>query len=124
MTANMNDELKDRSKFLLELIRFPASLDEVKTRLSQLTWESEDELVVLRPEHLVSILQKFAHREISAAEVEEWANLIEGREDIGFEARSEEACSESLHELANPLLTRQLTPKSAAEWIERLEEAK
>ena len=124
MTAVKNVEFRGRSECLLELVEFPASLNEAKVRLSQYAWESEQELVLLRPEHVISVLQRFVRKEISAAEVEDWANLIEGREDIGLEARSEEMCSAAMHELANPLLTRQLTSESATEWIQWLERAK
>jgi len=53
--------------------------------------------------------------DISSKEVEDWANLIECREDIGYEE-----VADILHILANPAITQELTKAVAAQLIEDL----
>ena len=61
-------------------------------------------LIYAGPGHLLSVLRRFETGEIGAAEVEEWANAIEIRDDIGFEAESDDVVRDVIHVLANPEL--------------------
>ncbi len=60
-------------------------------------------------------MKRYLAGEISTQEVEDWANLIECRDDIGYED-----VADVLHILANPLITYELTPAVAAQLIEEL----
>jgi hypothetical protein len=83
--------------------------------LSALGWDSDEELVILDAAHISTVLNRLLAGEISVADVEDWANAIECREDIGLLQGSPVA--DALDELANPVLTRPLTRASAAEWV-------
>ena len=122
MNQHGSEDLEDRCRVLEELVRLSAPIHDIKTRLSQYPWEAERELVLIRPEHVISILRKFSKQAISASDVEDWANLIEGREDVGFESQFEDIGRDVLYELANPQLTRPLTLDLASEWIQRLQQ--
>ncbi len=113
--------MKDRETLLRSLLALDRPLEEIRSGLSLLGWDSSDDLAFFTKDHALSILRRFLGRSLSANKVEEWANAIEGREDIGFESRYESILRDLIHELANPLLTRPLTYSSATEWVAHLE---
>jgi len=113
--------IQKRTKLLTSLVALNGCLKETCSELSRLGWDSSHDLVLLTKNHALSALRRFLDGSLSASEVEEWANAIEGREDIGFEGQNEDMLQELIYELANPILTRPLTSSSAAEWIARLE---
>lgn len=100
---------------LRELIHFSRPITDVVGELAAFGWDSDKQIVTLERVHLSAILKRFLSGEISATDVEDWANAIECREDIGL---SEDApVAEVLFELANPLVTRALTSHSATKWV-------
>ncbi len=54
------------------------------------------------------------------AHVEAWAELIEGREDIGREKGSEDELDEAIFELANHSLTGETVEALIRRWTARL----
>jgi hypothetical protein len=111
--------MNERAKLLEILLSYRTHPEEVLRRLGTFPWDSEV-LVHARPDHLLSVLRLFTAGEIGAAEVEEWANAIEMRDDIGFEAESEAVVRDVVHVLANPELAGPLTPTMSQDLIERL----
>ncbi|MNT14703.1 hypothetical protein D3C72_1497180 [compost metagenome] len=77
-------------------------------------------MVNLERQHMGNVLHRFLLGELEAQEVEDWANAIEGREDIGREAGFEDLVNAMLFDLANPLLNQTLTKETAAAWVEKL----
>lgn len=75
-------------------------------------WDSE-EIVTLSRSDIHSILLRFLNREMSAANVEIWADFLEARDDVGFEAGHAELIKHVLYTLATPELEGQLTNDSA-----------
>lgn len=53
---------------------------------------------------IASVLNGFLAGQLDAGAVEEWANLVECREDITFERREEETVADAIFDLANPAL--------------------
>ena len=111
--------MNDRQTLLRLLIQFGGSLPKIKEQLALFEWDSE-ELVLLERSAVVSLLQKFLAGKLTAVEVEEWANLIEGRDDIGFEAISGIGIRDIIYELANPTLCGALNHERAREMLRRL----
>ena len=109
-----------RRTALEDLLALRRSLASVRGRLAEFPWDSEEELVTLRPEHLVAILSRLTAGELSAEEVEDWANAIEGREDV---ALAGEPVEQALFHLANPLITEPITLASAAKLVAALQSA-
>lgn len=70
-------------------------------------------LVTLLTADLRAVLERYANGELSDRDVENWANLVEGREDIQVEENDKEV----LFELANPELTQQLSRARALEIL-------
>jgi tRNA(His) 5'-end guanylyltransferase len=106
-----------RTSALESLLSLDASLVEAQAALSAFPWDSDKELVSLESRHLVSALTRYVNDELNERQIEEWANAIECREDIAFDASTAREC---LHELANPLLEQPLTKIRAQWWIAKL----
>src|SRR5690606_18190853 len=73
----------DRKEILLRLLKFESPLDLIQVELSRYPWDSDKEYVRVNNEVMKVTLDKFLANEINAEQLEEWANLIECREDIG-----------------------------------------
>ncbi len=100
----------DRMSTIKDLVSFATPLSELRSKLSKLSWDYEGEQVILGASHIVNVLQKYLNNDLCATEVEDWANAIEGREDIEFDSRNHAMIEDIVHELANPVLTQPLTP--------------
>lgn len=84
---------------LNSLISLEIPLDALGDVLSTFNWDwSEAPLARLDGAAVVAVLRRWARNEISDNDVETWANLIEGREDIAFEP----VAAAAIFDLANP----------------------
>lgn len=106
----------DRTGLVEELLSFGRPVSDVLADLVAYGWDSDEPIAELKPSHLRNTLSLFMGAKLSAAQVEEWANAIECREDIEYEASSPQG--EAVFELANPELTAPLDP-ARAEWLLR-----
>jgi hypothetical protein len=113
--------LARRKAILEELLALRSPLDESLGTLATLAWDSEAELATLDREHAVGLINRFLSGMVSSDDLEQWANAIEGRDDIAFVIRDGHLLQESVFELANPLLTEPLTRDRAEYWRVRLE---
>jgi hypothetical protein len=108
-----------KTSILLDLVHFKNDIDTLKNMLSQIGFDSETELVSMSRDNIVEILQRSLDKKISFLELEEWANLIECREDIGFE---DEKTQEMIFKLANPYLHGKLDEKQVLSYLNELDE--
>ena len=109
--------MNNRATVIENLIHFSLPLDELQRQARDFDWDFEGLPIVLTLNHIVHVLDRYLCGELTASIVEQWANLIEGREDISFDEMHEEWIAATIHELANPLLTAQLEAKRARELI-------
>ena len=86
---------------LLNLINFAKDISAIKRDLAKIGFDSESGLVAITKNTIANILNRVIDKEISYDLLEEWANLIECREDIGYE---DEILQEIIFGLANPCL--------------------
>lgn len=112
--------LSKRETLLTSLLSLDRNLTSIVCELNQLGWDSEEETVIIDRQHIVSILDRYLNRQLSACEVEEWANAIECREDIGYEKGFEIEVEEALQELANPVIKHFLCDRLGIQWIQQL----
>ena len=96
-----------RQAILSSLIQFDAPVADLKAALAALSWDA-DPVVTLTRRDIAAVLERFASRDIDAATVEEWANLVECRDDIDFEAGHEGVVADAIYVLANPELAGRL----------------
>ena len=117
--------MQDRKTLLEMLLRLqdPKALGRIMVNLREYSWDSEETLVNLTSDIIISILERYLQSELTAQEVEDWANAVEMRDDIEFGVDDDETIMNAIGELANPLLTEPLTPKSAKALMEKLRTA-
>ncbi|MFB9978314.1 hypothetical protein ACFSQQ_17255 [Mesorhizobium kowhaii] len=92
---------------LTDLITCGKPIDVLAAIVSDLGW-SETPVVVLTTDHILSVLRRFQAGELTAADVEAWADLIECREDIDYQPERDEEILEAIYVLANPVLNGSL----------------
>jgi hypothetical protein len=114
---NHSGSIKERREVLMALLNYEKPLHIIKNQLAVFQWDSESELVFLFANHIENILKHFQKGDIQTNEVEAWANLIEGRDDIGFEPLVKELLRSIIYELANPRLTQSLTIERSTELL-------
>jgi hypothetical protein len=103
------------------LLNLRKPLTEISEALIQLPWSSE-ELLVLEIAQIRRVLEKYLSGEIGESFVEDWANLIEYRDDIGFDKKDNHLIKELMHTLTNPYLTGRLTHNRAKFLIRDIDE--
>jgi len=108
-----------REELIRKIIAFEDEIDQHIKEISEYDWDSDVELVILSKSDMENILQKFNAGEISKRQLDEWANFIECRDDMGFEEPRRETLREIIHWLANPDLGYELD----ANLISKIEEA-
>lgn len=106
----------ERIKILSDLIYFNHDIRTLKSMLSKIGFDSDCELVCLSQDNFVEILQRSLDKKIPFLELEEWANLIECREDISFE---NETIQEMIFKLANPYLYGRLKDEQLLAYINK-----
>jgi len=111
------DERTDTLKALLSLNK---PIEDITATLSKFDWDSE-ELVVVEIDHIRQVLKRYISGELNEAIIENWANAIECRDDVGISEEAEDLIEELIHELANPDLTQKLTPERAQALVRNLE---
>ncbi len=118
MTESFSGE---RLGVLERLVECSAPLDDSARALRQFEWDYDGPTFVVTRLHLVGIAEKYLKGDLWANNVELWANLLEGRDDISFESGYEKELSTFVYELANPLLVGSLDHRRAAEIIDLLQ---
>jgi len=119
MIKRNSEYIDDEIGILLDLVHFKNNIDTLKNMLSQIGFDSETELVSMSRDDIAEILQRSLDKKISFLELGEWANLIECREDIGFE---DEKTQEMIFKLANPYLYGKLDEKQVLSYLNELDE--
>ena len=92
---------------LSSLTRLDVPIADLKIALATLLWDAGP-VITLTRQNIAAVLERFVNGDIEAAIVEERANLVEYREDIGFETGYEEVVADAIYILANPKLAGQL----------------
>lgn len=117
----MSEPNVDRQRVLRSLLELNRTLESVLGELVGISWDADEEVVILHPEHVIEVLKRFQGGRLRAEDVERWANAIEGRDDIGVEVASRVVLNEAIFDLANPKLQGALTREVAEQWVERLQ---
>ena len=108
--------LSNRKETLMSLVELSDDLNSIKEKLSRLTWDFDFDLVTISATDISKILTRYIHNELTSDDVENWANLIECREDIGF---TDDSVKEIVFDLANPVLYGELTKNKALNMIKK-----
>lgn len=91
-------------------------MHEAISALKSFPWDSEQELVTVSTAEVKVALRSFLGGELTAGELEAWANGIEVRDDIAFRPRE---ITDLITEIANPVLFAALDARAARELLIR-----
>ena len=109
---------RGRRDALQDLVRFRLNAQSALDELRPYGWDSADDLVVLFRVDMTRALDRFLSGQSSMTDLSDWAEALESRDDVGFEA---DVVIDVLFELANPLLFGEATIESATAQIGRLQ---
>lgn len=106
---------EERRSIIRSLVELDRPVAELEKLLAPLPWDYPTALVTLTYDHIRSVLLRFLAGNLEAKDVEEWADLVEMRDDIEFaEDRTKGGSPYAVH-AANPLSYRR--PACAASAI-------
>jgi hypothetical protein len=109
--------MRNRTEILSDLIHFKKNPMDLQAEIAQYPWDSEAPLIVLTKDNFINIIQKAINDNLTLDEIEDWANVIECRDDIEME---NEKIQEYIFELANPVLNGELTKERLIEIVKEL----
>lgn len=112
--------MRNRTEILQNLIDYKGDLSNITEALKKFGWDSDKELIQLNRINIILVLERYINSTLTSSDVEEWANIIEGRDDIGYEIGYGDLINSAIHELANPLLIETLSIARAKELINHL----
>lgn len=110
-----------REELLQKLLAFNEPVEPILKQLNTYGWDSEERLVTVTKQDVVLVLQRYLKAELTAEDVEQWANALECRDDVGYESADEEILKSIMHDLANPLLEGPLSEEVARDLVGQLE---
>lgn len=76
-----------------------------------------DDLVVLTREQMRKIMNMYLDDEISAEQLSEWAELVEGRDGIAYEDGHEQNIADVLFWISEPEINSKVTKNKIKEYI-------
>ena len=98
--------MRTRKEVLTDLVCFKKDLLSIKNELSQYPFDSAVTIIIINRDQLCYILKQCVEGRISYKELENWANIVECRDDVGFEETEIKAI---IFELANPEINGKIT---------------
>ena len=102
--------MEDRTSLLERIIRFEPPIEDTVAMLAAYGWSSDQELVHLAPADVISILDRFLEGELTDRQVAYWAELLEMREDVGYESLWADHLRRAVGQLASPEVHGAITP--------------
>lgn len=115
-----------RAEILQELVRYEKPSEPLMRELKSFGWDWSEEapLIVLKKEHLLRIMDRFLADDITAAQLQEWAENLEAREDVAFDPKEEELLDEIFFRIATPFINESLTKEVARKMRDELTETR
>ena len=103
-----------RADLLSRLADLRESPDDLMAELRAFPFDwDEAPLLVLSAEHFRGILDRYLSGDLSAAQLQAWAERLEGRDDVGFDPVETDRLVDLQFRLANPGINDVLTPTVA-----------
>ncbi len=103
--------MRSRKLLVTEILENPLPDSSVLNELKQYGWDCEQELVIVTKKHILAVLNQLTENNLTAQQVEDWANRIEVRDDIGYEFGEEGVVNEAIFCLANPYINYPIDEK-------------
>jgi hypothetical protein len=87
-----------RTSFIKSLIGMNKPISEIKK-----------DIAILTKNDLINVMNFYINNKITASDFMEWANLIEGREDIDYETEYKDEINNIVYQIANPDINGEIT---------------
>lgn len=100
---------RSRSEVLRALIDYRLPIEPVLAELAAFEWDSAKDLAILEGADILRVLRRYLSGALTAEQVVDWADLVECREDIGFQNGQKEELSNVIFRLANPNINGPVT---------------
>jgi len=103
-----------RAEILHELVAYRPPTEQLHAELWTFGWDwlDDEPLLIITREHLLSIIDRYLAGEISSAQLQQWAENLECREDVDFEETNKDIIDSVFFRLALPEINGVLTPES------------
>ncbi len=98
--------MRTRIEILKDLIRLKSDSRALEKELAQYPWDMDEPLLILHKQDVIAVVQRCINIDISIKDLNDWADIIELRDDIDFE---NEEVKRLIFELANPEINGALT---------------
>jgi hypothetical protein len=109
--------MKSRKQILHEIFNLEGDIDNLQSEILKYPWDSKVPLLIVTKVNLANTIQKFIFSDTPFKEIENWANILECREDIQYEP---EELIEYVYELANPFLIGEITKERLVRIVNEL----
>ncbi len=117
----MTRTAESRQRVLQELVRLTRPLEEIAVDLQRLGWDSSHQVLTVQAADMVDVLQRYLDSNVTAEDLEQWANLIEGREDLALEGGECGMVKRAIFDLANPSLGEGVSEAIVRNILKRLD---
>ena len=98
------------AEILQELARFETPTGPLLQELRSFGWDWDGApLLVLRKADILRVIDRFLAGQISADQLQEWAESLEVREDVAFDDRDAEVLDDVFFRIATPMINEPLT---------------
>jgi hypothetical protein len=94
--------MRSRVSLLAEIVGNPLPNSVTLSILKEYGWDCDSELVIVLMADVLAILSAFRAGKINSEQVCDWANRLEGRDDIGYQFGSRGVVNDAIFWLANP----------------------
>ena len=110
-----------RAEILQELVCYERPSEPLLDELRAFGWDWEGEpLLILKKGDLLRVIDRFLSGGITAAQLQQWAENLECREDMAFDPAEEELLDDVFFRLATPFINEPLTRESVTKMRNEL----
>ena len=102
--------METRASLLDKLVRCELPLNDTLLMLSACPWNAEESLHVLQPRDVIAVLERYLAGELDARQVQNWAEALEARNDIGYPRNLAASLHRTIGVLASPDANETLNP--------------
>lgn len=103
------DKTRSRITVLRELIQLDGDIACIENELKAFPWDVDAPLLIVTRADIIRVLDASLQGAIDLNELEQWANVVECRDDIDYE---QQELQDAVFMLANPVLHGAITRES------------
>ncbi|WP_286235654.1 hypothetical protein [Thalassotalea sediminis] len=112
--------MTDRSELIKGIAQIGANYSDYKKEIQEYPWDCDSELYFLTKQDLLSVFSRFESGELDSDAIENWANFLECRDDLGYESDYEDELRDMIFLLANPVINYSIDVKLINELAEKI----